>query len=196
MARRAYRQARRAKAAAATQRRIVEATLAVHDEQGISATSVRDIAERAGVAPSTVLHHFPRMDDLIRACGELSEHLLPMPSEAVLAGSSGTYERVARMARAMFAWWEGMGPGFDHLRVDRRRIPEVDAWMTDLARRHQAFATAALGGTGDPRVHLLVALTGADAWTTLRSTGADPAGAARDVARLLVGSSTAIETVH
>lgn len=196
MARRAYRQARRAEAAAATQRRIVEATLTVHDEQGISATSVRDIAERAGVAPSTVLHHFPVMRDLIRACGELSENLFPMPSESVLAGVSGALKRVTGMAQAMFEWWSQMGPGFDHLRIDRRRIPEVDAWMIDLARRHHAFACAALGGPGDPRVHLLVALTGADAWTVLQATGADPAGAARDVARLLAGSSPTTETIH
>lgn len=168
----------------------------MHDEQGISATSVRDIAERAGVAASTVLHHFPRMDDLIRACGELSERLLPMPSEAVLAGASGTFERVRRMAQAMFTWWDEMGSGFDHLRVDRRRIPAVDAWLADLARRHRDLATAALGEDDDRRIRLLVALTTADAWTGLRTSGADPASAAADVATLLVSSRTPKETVH
>ena len=196
MARRAYRQGRRAEAAAATQRRIVEATLAVHDEQGISATSVRDIAERAGVAPSTVLHHFPVMNDLVRACGELSERLLPMPSEAVLEGASGAVERVTRMAHAMFEWWSQMGPGFDHLRIDRRRIPEVDAWMTDLARRHHALAAAALGKGDRRRGGLLVALTSADAWTSLRIAGADPAAAAADVAALLIRPTIAKETIQ
>ncbi|MGZ8562842.1 MAG: TetR/AcrR family transcriptional regulator [Candidatus Limnocylindria bacterium] len=201
MTRRRYRLGRRADAATATQRRIVEATLAVHDEQGISATSVRDIAQRAGVAPSTVLHHFPVMDELIRACGELSEHLLPMPSEAVLAGASGVFERVHRMARAMFEWWNDMGPGFDHLRIDRRRIPEVDAWMAELAQRHRALAAAALGDVDDHRVPLFVALTSADAWAALRGTAADPAAAAVRVATLLLGSgapkeSTKKETVH
>jgi AcrR family transcriptional regulator len=194
--RRRYRLGRRADAAAATQRRIVEATLAVHDEQGISATSVRDIAERAGVAPSTVLHHFPQMDDLIRACGELSEHLLPMPSEAVLVGASGAFERVTRMARAMFEWWEGMGTGFDHLRIDRRRIPEVDAWMADVADRHRVLAAAALGEGDDRRVTLLVALTSADGWTALGAAAADPAAAAVDVATVLIRPATSKETVH
>lgn len=193
---RRYRSSRRAEAAAETNRRIVEATIAVHDEQGISATSVRDIAARAGVAPSTVLHHFPRMGELIRACGEMTERLLPMPSEAVLTGAAGTFERVRRIAQAMFEWWDRMGPGFDHLRIDRRRIPEVDAWMDDLARRHRALAAAALGGARDRRPDLLVVLTDADAWTHLRSTGAGAAGAARDVARLVAGSPTATETVH
>lgn len=196
MTKRRYRQGRRAEAAAATQRRIVEATIAVHDEQGISATSVRDIAQRAGVAPSTVLHHFPQMDDLIRACGELSEQLLPMPSEAVLEGASGAFDRVSRMAQAMFEWWEGMGPGFDHLRIDRRRIPEVDAWMADVARRHRALAAGALGEGDGRRVDLLAALTSADAWTALRAAAADPAAAAVDVATVLVAPATSKEIVH
>ena len=170
--------------------------MAVHDEQGISATSVRDIAKRAGVAPSTVLHHFPQMDELIRACGELSEHLLPMPSEAILAGTSGAFERISRMAQAMFEWWEGMGPGFDHLRIDRRRIPEVEAWMVDVARRHRAFAAAALGAVDDRRVALLVALTSADAWWALAAAAADPAAAAVEVATVLVRPEPSKETVH
>lgn len=182
--------------AEATRRRIVEATLAAHDEQGISATTVRDIAHRAGVAPSTVLHHFPQMDELVRACGELSEHLLPMPSEAVLAGASGALERVRTMAQAMFAWWDAMGPGFDHLRIDRRRIPEVDAWMAGLAQRHRSLAASALGEGDDRRVDLLVALTSADAWTGLRSAGADPTSAAADVAALLHRPVTSREIFH
>lgn len=193
---RRYRLGRRAEAAGVTQRRIVEATLSVHDEQGISATSVRDIADRAGVAPSTVLHHFPRMDDLIRACGELSERLLPMPSPAVLSGASGGFERVRRMAQAMFEWWDAMGPGFDHLRVDRRRIPAVDAWMAELRQRHRALAVAALGKGDDREVALLVALTGADAWTALGGAAADPAAAAVDVASVLIRPATPKETVH
>lgn len=193
---RRYRLGRRAEAAGVTQRRIVEATLSVHDEQGISATSVRDIADRAGVAPSTVLHHFPRMDDLIRACGELSERLLPMPSPAVLSGASGGFERVRRMAQAMFEWWDAMGPGFDHLRVDRRRIPAVDAWMAELRQRHRALAVAALGKGDDREVALLVALTCADAWTALGGAAADPAAAAVDVASVLIRPATPKETVH
>jgi len=194
---RRYRLGRRADAATITRQRIVEATLAAHDEQGISATSIRDIAERAGVAPSTVLHHFPVMDDLIRACGELSERLLPMPTEAIFAGSSNPEERVRRMAAAMFEWWEQLGPGFDHLRIDRRRIPAVDGWMDDLERRHRALAAAALGPPDDARIGALVALTTADAWAALRAAATSVASAAADVANLLVSHPPeAKESVH
>lgn len=182
---RSYRLGRRAERSADTRRRIVEATLTLHDEQGISRTSVRDVARRAEVAPSTVLQHFPRMDELVRACGELSDRLAPMPTEAVLAGASGTADGVRRMASAMFEWWQAMGPGFDHLRVDRCRIPQVDAWMDDIARRHRLLAAAALGRAGASRVDLLVALTTADAWATFRDAGTDPSTAGSRVSQLI-----------
>lgn len=171
--------------------------MAVHDERGISGTSVRDIAERAGVAPSTVLHHFPVMNDLIRACGELSQLLLPMPSDAILAGASGPHDRVRRMASAMFEWWNDLGPGFDHLRVDRRRIPEVDAWLADAEHEHRALAASAIGDSDPVRIGLLVAATSADAWSALRASGLDPARAAIEIANLLSANEPMTkETVH
>src|SRR5690606_15532633 len=110
------------------------------------------------------------------------------PTEADMAGVPGSFERVAAMARAMFEWWIGMEPGFDHLRADRRRIPEVEAWMADVSERHRSLAAAALGQPDEPRVALLVALTSADAWTALRKTGSDPTAAAAQVATVLLGS--------
>ena len=62
---------RRASAAAQTRRRIVEATRELHIEQGIAATSWDDIAARAGVGVGTVYRHFPSLDELIPACGEI-----------------------------------------------------------------------------------------------------------------------------
>ena len=171
--------------------------MTLHDEQGISATSVRDIAERAAVAPSTVLQHFPQMRELIRACGELSSQLAPMPSELLLASVDRPAERVQRMAAAMFEWWELLGPGLDHLRTDRRRIPEVAAWVTDVEARHRSLAAAALESRADAeRVDLLVALTTPDAWAVLRAAGLDADRAADRVARLICPPPDSKETVH
>jgi AcrR family transcriptional regulator len=193
---RRYRLGRRADAAAATRRRIVEATLELHDEQGISATSVRDVASRASVAPSTVLQHFPVMDALIEACGELSDQLAPMPTDAILVGATTERERIGRMASAVFEWWGQLGPGFDHLRTDRRRIPAVDDWMTDVARRHRQLADAALDGTDAGRTDLLVALTTPDAWSALRDAGLDPRRAGIRVARLIGRDRDLTEDLH
>lgn len=186
--RRRYRLGKRAETAGATRDRIVKATLSLHDEQGITGTSVRDIAGRAGVAPATVLHHFPRMDELIGACGELSGQLAPMPSEAVLVGARDRAGRIRAMARAMFEWWELLGPGWDHLEIDRRRMPQVDAWLTDVGLRHRQLAAAALGPDANPAVvALLAAITTTDAWRSLRDAGMDAIRAAGQVARFIEG---------
>jgi len=183
--RRRYRLGKRAEAASGTRQRIVKATLLLHDEQGITGTSVRDIAGRAGVAPATVLQHFPQMNELIRACGELSDQLAPMPTEAVLIGAETEGERIRRMAMALFGWWEQLGGGFDHLRIDRRHMPQVEAWFVDVARRHRDLAAAALAGADSTRVDLLVAITTVDAWRALRDAGMDPRRAAEQVSQLV-----------
>ena len=196
MTRRPYRLGKRAESASGTRRRIVESALSLHDEQGITRTSVRDIAGRAGVAPATVLQHFPRMDELIHACGELSDQLAPMPTAAVLVGATTEVERIQRMALALFEWWEQLGVGIDHLRIDRRYLRQVDAWFADVARGHRNLAAVALAGAPQPRVDLLVAITTVDAWRALRDSGMDPRGAAGQVAQLLRQDSGTRKAYH
>lgn len=196
MTRRPYRLGKRAEAASGTRRRIVEAALSLHDEQGITGTSVRNIAGRAGVAPATVLQHFPHMDELIGACGELSDQLAPIPTEAILIGAKTPTERIRRMALALFEWWEQLGDGFDHLRIDRRHRHQVDAWFANVARRHRDLAKAAFAGADASRVDLLVALTTVDAWRALRDAGSDPKRAAGQVSQLFAESSGTRKAVH
>ena len=72
----------RASAVAQTRERIVAATLELHGEQGIAATSWDDIAARAGVGVGTVYRHFPSLDELIPACGEIAPQSLALPDPA------------------------------------------------------------------------------------------------------------------
>ncbi len=73
---------KRAAAVAETRARIVEATMELHGERGIHATSWEEIAKRAGVAIGTVYRHFPSLDELLPACGERSlERLAPPDPE-------------------------------------------------------------------------------------------------------------------
>jgi hypothetical protein len=74
---RPYRMKRRAAARAETRERIVRATMALHDEQGVATTSFTDGAERAGVGPATVLRHFPTIGALVVA-GGLADHKQPV----------------------------------------------------------------------------------------------------------------------
>ncbi len=65
---RKYQLRRRAERQAETRRRIVEATVALHEAQGVARTSISDIAERAGVERATVYRHFPDERELLTAC--------------------------------------------------------------------------------------------------------------------------------
>ena len=193
--RRPYRLGKRADAATATRRRIIEATLALHDEQGIARTSVRDVAGRAGVSPATVLNHFARMADLISACGDLSDDLYPMPTDAVLVGARDRAERLRLLAEALFTWWDGMASGWEHLQIDRRTLPEVDAWLRDVDARHRALVATALGVVADDAsVAIGTSLTSFGSWRSLRDAGMDVSRAAAQVARFLAGSPAAPAT--
>lgn len=50
-----------------SRRAVLDAALALFSHQGFRATSVRDIAERAGVSTGNVYHHFPDKEAVFRA---------------------------------------------------------------------------------------------------------------------------------
>ena len=70
---------RRKRAREETRRRILDATIELHTEKGILGTSWKSIAERADVAVGTVYNHFPDLDELVLACGELLMQRLEPP---------------------------------------------------------------------------------------------------------------------
>lgn len=172
----------------------MEATLTLHDEQGITATSVRDVAARAGVVPATVLHHFSRMDDLIQACGELSNAMAPMPTEAIFAAGADRASRVRVLTLELFAWWERLGvSGWNHLQADRSALPRVDAWLNDVAERHRHLVRTALGSAAATRVEVVKALTSQGVWSSMRAAGIENKEAAAEVALLI---NRSLEAVH
>lgn len=60
----------RAEAVAATQRRILDAALALWGERHLDETSLADIAARAGVTKQTLLRHFGSRDALLDAAAD------------------------------------------------------------------------------------------------------------------------------
>ena len=80
---RTYQLGRRAESAEETRRRLVQATFELHSEQGIAATSMKQIADRAGVGVGTVYHHFATLDDTVMACGQMVMATYPPPAELV-----------------------------------------------------------------------------------------------------------------
>ncbi len=65
---RKYELRRRAERQEETRRRIIEATVALHETLGAGRTTISDIAARAGVERATVYRHFPDERALLTAC--------------------------------------------------------------------------------------------------------------------------------
>lgn len=76
---RPYQLKRRAERQDETRRRIIEATIELHQTAGPAATTITQIAERAGVGRVTVYRHFPEELDLDRACSSLYFQRNPAP---------------------------------------------------------------------------------------------------------------------
>ena len=85
---RTYELKRRAESQEETRRRIVEATIELHQTIGPNATGVSDIAERARVGRVTVYRHFPDEATLSRACSGLYFARHPFPDPAAGARSA------------------------------------------------------------------------------------------------------------
>jgi AcrR family transcriptional regulator len=142
MNRRTYQLGRRAESAEETRRRLVQATFELHGEQGIAATTMKQIAERAGVSVGTVYHHFATLDDTISACGQMVMATYPPPTEAILGGVPTMKQRLAVLARALFEHLDDVG--FDMVRVDRDRLPIVRRFVDEELTHRIALTRAAL----------------------------------------------------
>lgn len=180
---RRYRLGRRGEAAEETRRRIVDATAALHAEQGVVATTMKQIAERADVSVGTVYHHFPTYDDAIRACGQHHLALAPPPGPDLFAGAKTRAERVERLVRACFERYERI-PNLEGVRAEQSKYAPLREFFAAEVRSMQALAAAALGAAGADRARMatVVALIDPGVWQTLRAAGLTTAAAARQIA--------------
>jgi AcrR family transcriptional regulator len=93
----------RSRRRADTRQRLYEAAVELVAEQGFSATTVDDIAERAGVAKGTVYYNFPSKTALFEDLLRHGVGLLTADFRAAVADRSPT-EAVAALVRAELAY--------------------------------------------------------------------------------------------
>jgi AcrR family transcriptional regulator len=114
-----------------TRQRILEATLALHSEKGIFGTSWQDIAKRADVSVGTVYKHFPSLDELVPACGELMYAITRPPSledaPQIFAGANSLEERLERLVSELFDFYE-RGASYIETDFQERQLPAVREW--------------------------------------------------------------------
>jgi AcrR family transcriptional regulator len=118
-----------------TRQRILEATLALHSEKGIFGTSWQDIAHRADVSVGTVYKHFPSLDELVPACGELMYAITQPPSledaPQIFAGAHSLEERLERLVGELFAFYERGAP-YIETDFQERQLPMVQEWEAHM----------------------------------------------------------------
>jgi AcrR family transcriptional regulator len=168
-------------------RRIVESTLELHSVKGVEATTAPDIAQKAGVDPSTVESYFPTRDDLVLGCGQhLLETLrLPPPDRAleIFSGADSQGERARRMVETLFAAYERRGASLEGGEAERGALPLVDASMSQVEACVDALVREAVGG--EPAlVESVRGITDVRAWRELRKSA--PPDAAVDEAAAAV----------
>ena len=182
---------RRASAAAQTRQRIIDATRELHGEQGIAATSWDDIAARAGVGVGTVYRHFPSLDELIPACGEISMQVIALPdpddAPALFDGADGPAERVERLVREAFAIYERGAPQVRAMRNEPEIHPSVAEAGAELEASLTALVEAALEPSGAAPADRAVvrAMVDLDTWQALRDQGLGTAEAVEAVSQML-----------
>lgn len=185
---REYRLGRRGEAADETRRRIVDATYALHAEQGIAATSMKQIAERADVSVGTVYHHFPTYEDAISACGRHTLTLAPPVDPGLFAGAKTRAERVERLARALFERYQRL-PNYDTVRGERAKFAPLGKFFADEEARQRKLVAAALGASGGPEAAAAAATVAAlidyGVCRALRAAGLTAAAAARQIAGVI-----------
>ena len=139
---------RRAAAVEETRRRIIDATLELHAEQGIAATGWDAIAARAGVGVGTVYRHFPSLDELVPACGRVAMELLALPdpahAPALFAGVEGPRARLERLVGDVFAIYERGAHVVRAVRFERDVHPHVARDAAEIDAALAALVDAAL----------------------------------------------------
>lgn len=83
----------------ATRERIVEAAIGLYIDQGISGTTMRQIGQRADVAPGTLRNHFQSRDSLDSAMVERLQAEAPLPELSLFDGATSIEDRLRRLIR-------------------------------------------------------------------------------------------------
>jgi AcrR family transcriptional regulator len=108
---RKYEQGQRAESQAETRRRIVEATVELHETVGPARTTISAIAQSAEVQRLTVYRHFADDRALFRACSAHWAAANPLPDPTAWATVADPIERLKVALREIYAFFrttEGM----------------------------------------------------------------------------------------
>ncbi len=159
---RKYELKRRAEKQEETRRRIVEATVGLHESVGPARTTVSAVAERAGVQRLTVYRHFPAERALLAACSGYWVATNPAPYPAPWRGIRDPEERLAEALGEIYAYYGRTEPMMANLVRDAPSMPALAELLAPYGQYLAAVRDilAAGGGARGRRRELLLAALG------------------------------------
>lgn len=187
---RRYRKKDRARQEAETRLRITEAVMALHRTVGPAHTTVKEVAERAGVSRMTVYNHFPTEGELIEACSTHWASLNPLPDPERWAAIADPEARLDAALAELYAWYRDTEDMMGKVLRDAPIVAPLgklmdERWFALVARMVEVLAAgrrAAGGRATELRAALRLAVD-FTTWRTLTGAGLDDEGAARLAAR-------------
>jgi AcrR family transcriptional regulator len=134
MATRKYTKQRRAEQESETRRRIVEAVYSLHGEIGPARTTIKAIAERAGVERLTVYRHFADEREIFAACGAHFQAEIPPPDPAAWAAVTDPPARLRAALLAFYAYYRRAEKMLSKVNQDVAELPALAAELAPFGR--------------------------------------------------------------
>ena len=145
---RRYELKERAVKQAATRQRIVEATLALHDEVGPARTTISEVARRAGVGRVTVYNHFPDDESLLAASTAQFAEQSPPPDPASWKSIKDPEARLRSALGELYGYYRDNEAMLGNVGRDAAIVPSLAAVLerSGAAGRQEAMADALMAG--------------------------------------------------
>jgi AcrR family transcriptional regulator len=143
---RPYRKQRRAELETETRRRITESAVELHRTVGPARTSIKAVAEHAGVRRSTVYRHFRDEASLFEACTAHWTALNQPPDLTVWDGIDDPDLRLRRGLEELYAYYGRTERMMENLHRDEAAVPTVERLFGRFRDYLQAARRTLLSG--------------------------------------------------
>ena len=196
MSPRNYNLGKRAQTIEKTRRRIVNATFQLHNEKGVIATSMQDVADRADVSLHTVYNHFPTVDDLVGGCAHKVIALLAPPGPDIFRGLDNLEPRLRKITNELFRMYARGSLQIETARCEASEVPALAGFLAADAANRAALVRESLRPfrTKTRDIRTAIALTDFYVWKAFSQQNVSTHQAAEIVAGSLVAALSPSQT--
>jgi AcrR family transcriptional regulator len=145
---RPYKMKRRAELEAQTKQRITESAVELHGTLGPARTSMKAVAEHAGVPRSTVYRHFADEEELFGACSAHWAAENPPPDVGLWQGIDDPDQRLTIALAELYAYYRRAGGMLDKLFRDEAQVPIVAKLFAPYHQLMEAITEILMRGRG------------------------------------------------